>query len=70
MKTVFHSIPEPFRLVRSGSSFTLENRYLRCEHDAELGGALVSAVVKNGTGHNLFAAPQQFIVGIHDEGHE
>ncbi|MBO4491596.1 MAG: hypothetical protein J5944_09580 [Lentisphaeria bacterium] len=68
MKTVFHSTPEPFRLVRSGSSFTLENRYLRCEHDAELGGALVSAVVKNGTGHNLFAAPQQFIVGIHDEG--
>ena len=60
----FHSEPAPFQPVREDSRIVVENRYLRIIHDAAHGGEMVEAVVKNGTGKNLFAKPQMSLVGI------
>ncbi len=61
---IFHSIPEPFSCIRKEKKWILENRYLECIHDEESAGSIVSAVVKNGSGKNMFAAPQVFQVTI------
>ena len=58
----FHAEPKPFSVVRKNDLIVLENPYVRCVHDLKLGGMLSEAVIKNGSGENLFAHPQAFLI--------
>ena len=65
---LFHSDPASFQTTRDKNRIIVENRYIRCVHELEHGGELSEAVVKNGTGKNLFASPQSTVVGIIENG--
>ena len=58
----------PFSLTRQGELVVFENPYVRCVHDPAAAGALSEAVIKNGSGKNMFTAPQKFIIGITENG--
>lgn len=64
----FYSSPEPFEVRRDGSLCIAENRYLRCVHDSACGGGIAEAVVKNGSGVNLFARPQTTVAAVIENG--
>lgn len=65
---LFHSDPVPFQTTRDKNRIIVENQYIRCIHDLEHGGELSEAVIKNGTGKNLFTSPQSTVVGIIENG--
>ncbi len=64
----FRSGREPFAARCEGKSVVVENRYVKCVHDPAAAGGICEAVIKNGSGKSLFAAPQSFIVGITENG--
>ena len=64
----FRSAREPFAARREGDLVIVENRYVKCVHDPAAGGGISEAIIKNGSGKSLFAAPQSFIVGITENG--
>lgn len=65
---LFHADPTPFKVLREDSLVIVENRYIRCIHDLNCGGEMTEAVVKHGSGKNLFARPQATIIGIIENG--
>ena len=58
----------PFKLVCEKELVVFENQYVRCAHSPAAAGGLCEAVIKNGSGKNMFAAPQKFIIGITENG--
>lgn len=58
----------PFKLVCEKELVVFENQYVRCSHSPAAAGGLCEAVIKNGSGKNMFAAPQKFIIGITENG--
>ena len=60
--SIFHSEPKPFSAVRKNDLIVVENPYVKCVHDLKLGGMLSEAVIKNGSGENLFGHPQAFLI--------
>lgn len=58
----FRPEKEPFSVVRNDDLIILENQYLKCVHDLKTGGTLSEVIVKNGSGRNLFAHPQAFLI--------
>lgn len=65
---LFHSDPVSFQATSVKNQILLENQYIRCVHDLEHGGELSEAIIKNGSGKNLFAQAQSTIVGIIENG--
>ena len=64
----FRSRREPFAARQEGDLLVVENTYIKCVHSPAAAGGICEAVIKNGSGKSLFAAPQSFIVGITENG--
>ena len=64
----FRSRREPFTARVEGEVIVVENTYILCVHSPAAAGGICEAVIKNGSGKSLFAAPQSFIVGITENG--
>lgn len=58
MNTGFKPVLSPFSISEKGNVIVVENEYVRWVHDANCGGELVGAYVKNGTNSNLLVATQ------------